>query len=203
MNRFDLFRIGCHRPAVRAEPESLSLGEVRSGHDQTFDPPAVCERGHDFRHIRFRHAPIKKMVRLHQNRDAGRTLVETTCGTARAWSFASPRAFSCSFNAPLHRFRSARRARSLLVSFRAPIRADKEISRSLRHSVQAGSGLSRGQDEQASTIDHSRDLPGLRRRRSAQRARLPRMRRRSQLRLAHRCRPERRARRIGGRFRLR
>lgn len=109
---------------------------VRREH-QALDPPAACERFHDLRHIGWSDTPIKKMVRLDQNADTARTLVEAArFADARAEFRQSPRCHPLLQRCPDF-LGPARGARTFRVVIRPPVRADKKVALALRHVVKS------------------------------------------------------------------
>ena len=109
---------------------------VRREH-QALDAPSACERFHDLRNIGRSDTPVKEVVRLDQNADAARTLVEAArFADARAEFRQTPRCDLLLQRRPDF-FGPAPGARTFRVIIRALVRADKKVALALRHVVQS------------------------------------------------------------------
>ncbi|HMJ05642.1 MAG TPA: hypothetical protein VK474_05240, partial [Chthoniobacterales bacterium] len=112
---------------------NLPFRQILRREDKALHALAPSQRGHDSGHIRFRDPPIEKMVRLHENGDAGGTLIEATRSTNPRLQFGQTASFELCFKRLMHSVRSARRTGSPFVAIGAAIRTNKDISRTLRH----------------------------------------------------------------------
>ena len=120
---------------LREAKRFLSTRELVRIKHQPLDAFTGNERLDDFRHIRHCDVPVKEMVRLDEDADTARALIEAARftdaraelrQTARRDLFLQRRA---DFFGPAHR------ARTFRVVIRSPIRADKEIALAQRHVV--------------------------------------------------------------------
>jgi len=109
---------------------------VRREH-QALDPPAACERFHDLRHIGWSHAPVKEMVRFHQNADAARTLIQAARFADTCAEFRQTSRCDLLLQRRPDFLGTASGARTFRVVIRSPVRADKKIPLALRHVVKS------------------------------------------------------------------
>jgi hypothetical protein len=109
----------------------LCLVLIRGNH-QPFNRLILNESIHDFRDVGDRDAPVKKVIRFHQNRHAGLALIETArCADARL-ELCEPTRGNFFFQRSIHFFRVLGRAASFRVVVSPTIDTDKKITFTLQ-----------------------------------------------------------------------
>src|SRR5262249_25364995 len=97
------------------------------------DPSSRNDRFRNLWHVRERDVPIEEVLRLHQDRDAPRALVETARRAGARNGLGKPAAAQLGLEGLLDLFRPLLRARALGMVVGAAVHADEEVVLALGH----------------------------------------------------------------------
>ena len=112
-----------------------AAAQVAGSKDKSFNPAANGDPIHNLRDVRHGDMAIKEMIRLDQDTDAARALIEATRRAHARRGRRQPAGRELFLEREADLFRTSGRARPLRMIFRPVINTDEKVALALRHAT--------------------------------------------------------------------